>query len=173
MEASPPDICGDSRAIEFLKNISGEVKGYIKQANELGVFVVTGAGWNFLMAIKLKREFHAIPDDQLTRSYLKGAVQILRVIKAGTLLIPNPVIKKGAQASIDASAHALTAYRGVIANQPPVHSWKDTAHQIAVVTLSTLSMIGSLYVVAASAGFVEENDADYQMRRRLHSRVWL
>ena len=61
MEASPPDICGDSRAIEFLKNISGEVKGYIKQANELGVFVVTGAGWNFLMAIKLKREFHAIP----------------------------------------------------------------------------------------------------------------
>ena len=106
------------------------------------------------------------PDDQLTRSYLKGAVQILRVIKAGTLLIPNPVIKKGAQASIDASAHALTAYRGVIANQPPVHSWKDTAHQIAVVTLSTLSMIGSLYVVAASAGFVEENDADYQMAQK-------
>lgn len=163
------DTCDHSKVFELALNISGEVVGYIKKVNDLGVFILTGAGWNALMAIKLKRGFHTIPEDELARGYLKGAIQTLRVIKAGTLLIPNPVMKKGAQASIDASAHALTAYRGMIAEEPAQdspNSWKDKAHQVAVVTLSTLSMIGSLYVIAASAGLVEEDDRDYQVAQK-------
>ncbi|MBS4170812.1 hypothetical protein [Neochlamydia sp. AcF95] len=176
--------------------LSKEILSYGKQAKDIGVVTGGSSAWNAYQLIKLlmeikknnyfenkqlvslapanaaSQELKDDIDDQLLKAYLKAGVLSLRILKASTLLISHPLIKNSAQSAMDAGTHVLSIYseanieKPILRRNPSISTWKDTADKTLKISLSCISLVGSLYAIAASCEWVEDQDPTYELIKK-------
>jgi hypothetical protein len=106
---------------------------------------------------------------QLARNSLKASELFIRVVKGATVMISDPLTGKLAQACIDSASHFVTLYRGMTTNDPELQrnpqimTWKDTAHRVSMNILTTVSLSGSLFVIASSLDVVDDDSMTYSI----------
>lgn len=178
-------------SIELIQQLKDQVGPLFKIAKEKGLITMGSAGWNLFQLVKLgfdikkgnyfenraivsahgptlaRGEILSDIQQQLFRHSLKASVFFIRTMKGATLLISDPITKKIAQASCDATSHALTLHRDITTKAPELQrnpravTWKDTAHKVAVNTLTAICLVGSLVTLASSLDMVDEESSAY------------
>lgn len=167
---------------ELIQHLQGQVGLLFKIVKEKELITMGSSGWNLFQLVKLGFDVKKgnyfenralmsahgptldrgaslsdIQQQLLFRQSLKKASGFfIQTMKGATLLIPDPVTKKIAQASCDSINHALTFQQN-----PQAVTWKDSAHMVAINISAATCLFGSLISIASSLDMVDEESSAY------------